>query len=604
MTAALWGMAGMTVSCGPTTKPSPTAPLAPEAPTVELPTVPAPIAVERVDPTAGHDPAARSPLLDILATEVERWFAALSTRPELPAFYLAYQIQEQRIASVSAEAGAILDADDETTRVLDVEVRVGSPALDNRRPLSNDNLAFLAGLQRLARVPFGADEKAIRSHLWLETDRRYREAVVELKRVMTNQSVTSDAGKRPPDFVHAPAEVYIAPEAGLLIDKDAWGERVRACSLAANRGVATRAVCRADFLVTTTYFVSSEGSKLQQSQTDARFTVSVGVKADDGMSLSRVDTRYARTPEELPDADEVEAMIAGVNRDLADLHKAPVVDPYNGPAILQGRAAAVFFHEVFGHRIEGHRQKDETSGRTFSASLGQRIMPSWLTVYDDPTLTTLNGIFLNGFYRFDDQGVRAERAALVTDGVLTGFVMGRNPIEGFPRSNGHGRHEPGLAAVSRQGNLVVEVSRSVPEAELKAMLIEQIRAQGKPYGMIFTDISGGFTQTSRFGPQSFKVEPIMAYRVFPDGREELVRGVDIEGTPLIALGSIIAAGRSIEVFNGICGAESGWVPVSASAPSLLLTQIEVARGQTGGGSSPTLPPPGGLAPVGGKGTTP
>jgi predicted Zn-dependent protease len=219
-------------------------------------------------------------------------------------------------------------------------------------------------------------------------------------------------------------------------------------------------------------------------------------------------------------------------------------------------------------------------------------MPDWITVYDDPTIASLNKTLVNGFYRFDDQGVLAQRASLVDAGVLKGFVMSRDPLIGFPESNGHGRHEPGLPAVSRQGNLVVEASRSVPDAQLKAMLIEEIKRQRKPYGMMFTDISGGFTNTQRFLPQSFKVNPVMAYRVYPDGREELVRGVDIEGTPLIALGSILAAGRTVEVFNGMCGAESGWVPVSASAPSLLLSQLEVARSDAAiGSSSPTLPPP-------------
>jgi predicted Zn-dependent protease len=212
-------------------------------------------------------------------------------------------------------------------------------------------------------------------------------------------------------------------------------------------------------------------------------------------------------------------------------------------------------------------------------------------VYDDPRYTDLNGEFLNGFYRFDDEGVRAQRAVLVDKGVLTGFVQGRNPLDDFPQSNGHGRGEPGMWAVSRQGNLVVEAERSVPEPELKQMLIDELKRQGKPYGMMFTDISGGFTNTSRFLPQSFKVNPIMAYRIYPDGREELVRGVDIEGTPLIALGSIIAASREMQVFNGMCGAESGWVPVSASAPSLLLSQLEVARSTNETGTSPTLPPP-------------
>jgi predicted Zn-dependent protease len=284
-------------------------------------------------------------------------------------------------------------------------------------------------------------------------------------------------------------------------------------------------------------------------------------------------------------------MIAKVTDELDALHKAPVVDPYVGPAILEGRAAAVFFHEVFGHRIEGHRQKDPNFGKTFTSEVGNKIMPEWLSVYDDPTIQALNGVEVNGFYRFDDEGVRAQRATLVENGVFKGFVLGRTPLEGFPKSNGHGRRAAGLPPVSRQGNLVVEASRSVTRDELRQRLIAELKRQNKPFGMIFTDISGGFTNTSKFGAQAFKVIPTMAYRLYPDGRTELVRGVDIVGTPLTVLASIRAAARPVEIFNGMCGAESGWVPVSASAPSLLLEKIEVERGFEPTNSPPVLDPP-------------
>jgi predicted Zn-dependent protease len=251
----------------------------------------------------------------------------------------------------------------------------------------------------------------------------------------------------------------------------------------------------------------------------------------------------------------------------------------------------VFFHEVFGHRIEGHRQKDESSGQTFASYVGTQIAPEWLSVYDDPTLVTVNGEQVNGFYRFDDEGVKARRAPLIDKGALVGFLMGRSPIKGFDASNGHGRKSPGLLPVARQGNLVVEAARSVERTELEKLLLEEVKRQGRPYGYVFTDISGGFTNTSAFAPQAFKVNPVMAYRIYPDGKRELVRGVDISGTPLIALQSIRAASRQTETFNGVCGAESGWVPVSASAPSLLIEKLEIERGFIPPDRPPVLDPP-------------
>jgi len=568
-------------------------------PDLDLPKIPAKVVGEHIQPRAGNAPSAKSPLIDYMAQENRRWMNTLSKRGPMSAYYLAYEIVDKRRVTIEAEGGAVITDRDDSDRYLDVEVRVGSPALDNRHPLSNprdDNLKN--SMLRLTPAPLATDKLAIQNAFWLETDRRYREAALQYRMVRLDKNISRDSDT-PPDFVLEHKEVYYQKPATLTYDKKLWSRRMRACSKAAaewrdakgRSGASTRATCQVQFELTTKYFVNSEGSQLQMSWTDARIMVGVGVKAQDGMPLNRTEQRFARTPQGLPGAKVVAEMIDTVSRDLTALHEAPVVDPYVGPAILEGRAAAVFFHEVFGHRIEGHRQKGNISGRTFSTFVGKQIMPTWLTVYDDPTLNKLNGVALNGFYRFDDEGVRAQRAKLATNGVLKGFDMGRNPIKGFGHSNGHGRRSPGRETVSRQGNLVVEAARSVPKKKLYAQLIAEVKRQKKPFGMVFTDISGGFTNTSRFAPQAFKVNPVMAYRIYPDGRKELVRGVDIVGTPLTALGSIMSASRTVETFNGMCGAESGWVPVSASAPSLLIKSLEVERGFKPNNRSPILGPP-------------
>lgn len=541
----------------------------------ELPQVPAKIEVTTSQPTDGNAPDKRSPILDVLRAENEREIHVLEKQPD-PAYYLAFQLVEQRIVSLDAEGGALITDNDDTARNLDVEVRVGSPKLDNTRQVSDDTNGLNAPLTRRGLVPFADDKQALQNALWLETDRRYHESVSALGYVRQDQSTLSKHSAEP-DFSSEPAEVYVEAQAKLEFDKAQWIDRLKRCSAKALKGNATRGTCGVVFQQNTSYFVNSEGSQVQLSWTNAQLSVSVGVKADDGMNLSRLEQRFGRTPADLPGDGEVDKMIATVTGDLDALHDAPLAEPYVGPAILEGRAAGVFFHEVFGHRIEGHRQKDTTSGQTFASYVGKDIAPDWLSVYDDPELVTLNGIQLNGFFRFDDEGVRAHHVPLIDHGKLVGFLMGRNPIVGFGHSNGHGRRSPGLPPVARQGNLVVETTRSLPRTDLEAMLVDEINKQHRPYGMIFTDISGGFTNTSAFAPQAFKVNPVMAYRLYPDGKKELVRGIDISGTPLVALQSIRAASREIETFNGVCGAESGWVPVSASAPSLLLEKLEVEK---------------------------
>ena len=181
---------------------------------------------------------------------------------------------------------------------------------------------------------------------------------------------------------------------------------------------------------------------------------------------------------------------------------------------------------------------------------------------------------------------------LVDQGVLRNFEMSRSPLVGFAHSNGHGRRQLGYAPISRQGNLIVESNHKVGDAQLRQMLIEETKRQGKPFGLLIDDIAGGFTFTGRGQPQAFQVLPLVVYRVYPDGRgDELVRGVDIVGTPLVSLTKILATGDTPEVFNGYCGAESGSIPVSAVSPAILISEMEVQKKETSTDKPPILPAP-------------
>lgn len=571
---------------GPST---PTVPKTPPPMAVSLRNVPTVVSATRVAPLGDNTPSAADPILAVMETEVARSMEALRKAPE-PAYYLSYQILEQRLVSIEAEGGALIETSDDVARNLDIDIRVGAPSLDNTREIL-DARGANERLTRRGFVPFSSEPLAVRRALWVETDRRYREAVSALAYVRQDQSTLAQRAQQVPDFAPGKPLRYVQPRADLQFDQQAWVERLKACSANAVAGHATRGSCSVTFTVTTSWFANSEGAAVQQSNTTAQVAVSAGVKAPDGEGLSRVEQRFAATPDGLPSDAELAALAKVVTDDLSALHDAPLGEPYVGPAILEGRAAGVFFHEVFGHRIEGHRQKDETSGQTFATQVGKQIAPAWLSVADDPLLSTIGGVQLNGTYQVDDEGIAAERVPLIERGRLVGFLLGRNPIAGFLQSNGHGRKQAGLAAVARQGNLLVTAEKTVPRAQLERMLLDEVVKQGRPYGMIFTDISGGFTNTSAFAPQAFKVNPVLAYRLYPDGRRELVRGVDMVGTPLVALQSIRAASEEVETFNGVCGAESGWVPVSASAPSLLVEKLEIEKGYVPRDRPPLLDAP-------------
>ena len=338
--------------------------------------------------------------------------------------------------------------------------------------------------------------------------------------------------------------------------------------------------------------LSSEGTQLQFGQVRYRLELFIQGKATDGMDIERYYNFDWVNPSDAPDDKAVLAASAQLRKEMEGLVASPLNDPIVGPALLTGRAAAVFFHEVFGHRAEGHRQKDVNEGQTFAKKVGEPILPSFLSVVDDATMKKLGKEDLLGYYQYDDEGVKAQRVVLVDHGVLKNFEMSRSPLADFPNSNGHGRRQIGASPVSRQGNLIVESNKTVTNAELRTKLIELVKQQNKPYGLMIDDIAGGFTFTGRGQPQAFQVQPLVVYKVFADGRpDELVRGVDIVGTPLAALTKIVATGDTPEVFNGYCGAESGSVPVSAASPAILTSELEVQKKQSSTDRPPILPAP-------------
>jgi len=534
---------------------------------------------------------AASPVLTAAKTELDRNFDELKKQP-VPAYYLSYEIIDTNSEVVSSSFGALMHSNDGHHRVAHIDLRVGDYALDNTHQVRGRlALGGGAGIAAVA-LPVEDDPLAIRQALWRDTDRRYKRAMTQFAAVQTNNEVKVEQEDKSADFSHEKLEQAIESIPVMHVDKKAWEEKVRKYTAPFHRyGDLFNATATFMADQETRWFVSSEGSMIQTSTTYYRLFIDASSKAPDGMELPRYESFAALNPKDLPDDAAVLKAVDKMIADLKALREAPVVDPYTGPAILSGRATAVFFHEVFGHRIEGHRQKNENEGQTFKKMVGQPVLPAFLSVDFDPTLKHYAGVDLVGSYEFDDEGVRARPVVAVKDGVLENFLMGRSPIEGFPNSNGHGRAQAGFEPVARQSNLVIVNSKPISRDELKKQLIAQIKEQNKPFGLFFDDIQGGFTLTGRTIPNAFNVIPVMVYRVYPDGKEELVRGVDLVGTPLTVFSKILAADDEKAVFNGICGAESGQVPVSASGPGILISQIEVQKKSKSQERPPILPAP-------------
>jgi len=533
-------------------------------------------------------------LLGIMQQELRRSQAELAKDSEAPLYYLSYTVTDRHTYEAGEEDGAVNEPRTTNRRFLDVDVRVGSMALDNTHQIREGNWRDNYSSRRIVDFPVESDPPAIRAALWNETEYQYRQAQERYTKVVANRQVKVEEQDTSNDFSSAEAEQFNEPYALTALDGARWQKILKDIGEAlAAPGFVQESSAHLAVTDQNACLVNSDGSRIQHCNHFIRLRLQVSGTADDGMKLQRFASYDAATPGGLPTEGTLLADAQRIISELQSLIKAPLVEPYIGPAILRNRASGVFFHEIFGHRIEGHRQKNESEGQTFTKKVGQQILPDFISVYDDPTLATFKGVDLRGYYTYDDEGTRAQRVTVVEKGVLRNFLTSRSPIANFPASNGHGRREYGQDVVSRQGNLIVKSDKTVPYEQLRRMLIETCRKQGKPYGLVFDDISGGFTLTHREGPQAFKVEPLLVYRVYADGRpDEVIRGVDIVGTPLTSFSKIIMAADDDDVFNGTCGAESGWVPVSAVSPSILVSEIEVEKKEKEQEKPPILPPPG------------
>jgi len=528
-------------------------------------------------------------IVHILNEELQRNFAILKEKADPPPYFMSYEVTEEESQVINASLGTLNGTNRGHTRYLDITIRVGSPKLDNYRVIRGQRPRFTPG----SILPLDDVPDAIRRLVWLETDRTYRLAARRLIEIKSDAEVKVAAADQSNDFsTEEPAVQFETVPDVQLADAD-WVNRVRNWSaIFANYPAVLRSGVSLVIQRETKYLVSTDGTQISHGRTFANISISARGKASDGMDLSTGDTFQATELSRFPRPEVIEAAVKKTATDLTNLLQAPTVEPFIGPAILSGKAAGVFFHEIFGHRIEGHRQKDEGEGQTFTKSVNAPVLPNFLSIVSDPTRKTINSVDLNGTYSYDDEGVKARPVTVVENGVLKTFLMSRAPIQGFDHSNGHGRRQPGLEVVSRQANLIVESKKQVPDKRLREMLIEEIKRQNKPYGLYFDEVVSGYTTTQRRGLQAFTVVPLIVYRVYADGRpDELVRGVDIVGTPLSSFAKILATSDKTDVFNGYCGAESGSVPVSAVSPAVLVSEIEVQKKDHSQDRPPLLPRP-------------
>ena len=536
-------------------------------------------------------------LLQLMKRELAYSMEQLKKQESVP-YYMNLRAMDDRTITVVSSFGAVTTSNENRMRTLVPQVRLGSPDLDNFKYNMQGGMAG-PNAQGARGVVLPLDDDAtdaIREAIWRETLKRYEFARNMYDQAKTRATVSVADEDKAPCFSDAPMERYYeAPLAAgrqKMDIKRAWEQRLNEVSAVFKTcPELSEGSASFSFQVLRTYFVNSEGSVVVQNRIATRVMLMASLKAADGMELPLNRDYFAYTPDDLPDNDRMIADARDMIKRLLALRDAPVADPYTGPAILSGPASGVFFHEIFGHRLEGHRLK--SGGQTFKKMVGEQVLPVEFQVYCAPLLERYADTDLYGHYVYDDEGVKARRVDNVVNGVLKEFLMSRVPLDGFPSSNGHGRTSGGGDPVSRQSNLIIETTHPYTEDELRAMLVAEAQKQGKEYGYYFQTVTSGFTYTGEGGSlNSFNVTPLEVFRVFVDGRpDELVRGVDMIGTPLSMFSNITAAGDEPSVFTGVCGAESGWVPVTASSPMIFVSQIETQRRAQARDIAPILPSP-------------
>ncbi len=520
-------------------------------------------------------------LLATLQRELRLNFEALQKQTPKP-YFMSYRV-EDNYQNVIASSFGVVQADNEThTRSLTPQIRVGDMQLDNFK-YSTQGMPQQRGGQSaaLTTIPLDDDSPAIATNIWTATNMRYQTAQVMYEQARSRNATTTADEDKAPCFSAAPVETcYEAPLplSQTRIDRKAWEQRLNAVAEVFKAEPSLQAgSATLNFDVVRTWLVNTEGTSVVQNRVTARVMLQVQAQADDGMVLPLTQDFFAFSPDSLPTVDSMGVVAKGLMERVMALKNAPVANPYTGPAILSGPASGVFFHEIFGHRLEGHRLKQ--GGETFRKMVDKEVLPTSFQVFCDPTLQKYHGQDLNGHYFYDSEGVKARRVDNVVNGVLKEFLMSRVPLDGFPQSNGHGRAANGLDAVSRQSNLCVETTDPKTDAQLRHELRQECRRQGVEYGYYFKSVTSGYTMTGEGGSiNSFNVTPLEVYRVYVDGRpDELVRGVSLIGTPLSMFSHIKYGGDTPSTFIGFCGAESGWVPVTANSPAIFVTQIETQR---------------------------
>jgi predicted Zn-dependent protease len=524
---------------------------------------PNPLAAARI--AAGGDV-----LLESLLTELDRSRLQLKMDQVAAPYYVEYRVNDVNEYQTEAAFGALRESQHVHYRVLRVVVRIGDYKQDS---------FYNQGMGETTILPLDDDPIAIRHQIWLATDAAYKAAGEAFTEKLAALKQFSAEANPVDDFAKAPVVSAVEPTAKLDPDYPAWRKALEDVTNLYRHYPDVQSVsASARFSAVNEYLVNSEGTITRSGKKSYYIQFNSSAQAADGMRLTRNPFWMVAKSEELPTHEALLADARKALDTLVALRQAPIVEEeYRGPVLFAPDAADDVIAALVGTNVLGRKPQLGRPNRTtgaFATSYKTRVLPAFLSVFDDPTLRDFNGKSLVGTYAVDDDGVKAQPVTVVDNGTLVSYLVGRQPIRDFPSSNGHGRAGAGAFPSPSLGVLLLKSKEAQAPDELRKRVIQMITDQGKPYGYRVETLGPGNT-------------PRLLYRIYPDGHEELVRGAVFSELDVRALRSdLIAVGNDPLVSN-----RAGGVSTTVISPSLLFDELEVKRADSSKDKLPDYPPP-------------
>ncbi len=564
--------------------------------------------------TKGQNPNANGDdLLRAMKDEIKRVSSLIRLGLD-PPYYTEYRVEDTVSHTITASFGALVDENDSAFRVPSVQMRVGTATFDNTDHVFSE--AFVGNRYDPVLLPLDNNYLAFREVFWLATDRAYKTAEESIARKRSSLKNMSQTEVQP-DFSAAPAAHLILPIERKPFASASWKSEVIRLSaiLDAYPKVYSSGV-EIQSSQSTNYVVTSEGAELRTPEDLTYVRVSGHGMTSNGTPVRDGLVFQAFSPDGLPSEDALARSIKALGEHVTALSEAPPGEAYDGPVLFEAPAAAQLFGQLLGDNLKITRRPVSDPGRPtryspseLESKVGARILPEWMDVVDDPTQTQYQGHTLLGHYVYDMEGVAPKPLTLVEKGVLKNFLLTRTPVfKDFPGPNGHARltgrygaRAPGF------GNVFIRASQTVPAADMKKKLIDLCRAANKPYGILVRKLDYPSTASKdeldqvaqAAGGTHLLVPPLLAYKIYPDGREELVRGLLFHGVSTRSFKDIVAASDENYVFDmidsnapfALVGAGSFTTTSSVIAPAVLFEEMELEPGKEETLKPPMVPPP-------------